>query len=232
MQRGVGESKVARVGNARPARALRERNGENKSLRICMHCSTAFMQEGRGRPRKYCPTCIPSGPSASTAANWRRLNPESVENHNAARRLYVRSRPCSECVSLFVPPRRDVKTCSDECRKARAKRLAHERHLRDPSVARARWRSVGNHKRALLLRSRPHDLSPADKRALLVAAADCPLCGIAMTDSRGPDQKHLDHILPVAVGGCDLRSNVRVICRTCNRARPLDGSDLLAQAAA
>ena len=47
-----------------------------------------------------------------------------------------------------------------------------------------------------------------------------------MTLEAGPRQKHLDHIVAIAIGGTHTRGNVRVICATCNLARPHDGSDL------
>jgi 5-methylcytosine-specific restriction endonuclease McrA len=48
-----------------------------------------------------------------------------------------------------------------------------------------------------------------------------------MTDeSNQPNSKHLDHIIPVVMGGTHTMGNVRIICRTCNLSRPKDGSDL------
>lgn len=41
-----------------------------------------------------------------------------------------------------------------------------------------------------------------------------------------PNSKQLDHILPLNIGGTHTVGNVRIICRTCNLARPKDGSDL------
>lgn len=48
----------------------------------------------------------------------------------------------------------------------------------------------------------------------------CPLCG------ERAKTKHLDHIIPINIGGTHTRGNVRVICAKCNLSRPHDGSDL------
>lgn len=49
----------------------------------------------------------------------------------------------------------------------------------------------------------------------------CELCGKTLLADR-----HLDHVLPLFVGGKHLRNNVRYICCSCNLHRPKDGSDL------
>jgi 5-methylcytosine-specific restriction endonuclease McrA len=54
----------------------------------------------------------------------------------------------------------------------------------------------------------------------------CPLCSVRMTEEpKLPASKELDHIVPLNAGGTHTIGNVRIICRTCNRNRPLDGSD-------
>ena len=73
------------------------------------------------------------------------------------------------------------------------------------------------------------DLTKRQVRDLLLAATNCPMpgCGVIMVDKPFlPASKELDHRVPIAAGGTHTLSNVRIICRKCNRARPLDGSDL------
>lgn len=54
----------------------------------------------------------------------------------------------------------------------------------------------------------------------------CKICGIFLTGKPGkPNSKQLDHIIPINIGGTHTHGNVRIICRTCNLARPKDGSD-------
>jgi len=47
----------------------------------------------------------------------------------------------------------------------------------------------------------------------------CANCGIGLTthDKNLPTHAELDHIVPVALGGRDERSNYQWLCRTCNR---------------
>lgn len=57
-------------------------------------------------------------------------------------------------------------------------------------------------------------------------ARACPLCGVRLTSGLGkPNSKHLDHIIPLAIGGTHTHGNVRIVCRDCNLRRPKDGSD-------
>lgn len=59
------------------------------------------------------------------------------------------------------------------------------------------------------------------------AAHDCPICGVEMTDdARRTTSKELDHIIPLVAGGAHTRDNARIVCKSCNAARPLDLSDV------
>jgi len=48
----------------------------------------------------------------------------------------------------------------------------------------------------------------------------------AMCKTRLNDEKHLDHIVPLAMGGTHTKANVRVVCKPCNLGRPKDGRDV------
>jgi hypothetical protein len=77
-----------------------------------------------------------------------------------------------------------------------------------------------------LRRSAVSDITPGQELAMRLKARTCPLCGIAMTSKLGqPNSKHLDHVVPLAIGGTHTHGNVRIVCRTCNLKRPKDGSD-------
>lgn len=55
----------------------------------------------------------------------------------------------------------------------------------------------------------------------------CKICGCEMNEIKFHSQsKHLDHIVPLSVGGMHTINNVRFICRKCNLSRPKDGSDI------
>jgi hypothetical protein len=55
----------------------------------------------------------------------------------------------------------------------------------------------------------------------------CPLCGCKLSDEEGDNKYHLDHIIPINIGGKHIKENVRFTCRKCNLTRPKDGSDIL-----
>jgi hypothetical protein len=51
-----------------------ENGPEGTDKRVCAACSAPLApQTGRGRPRKWCPGCVPRGRAGVKA--WRRLNP-------------------------------------------------------------------------------------------------------------------------------------------------------------
>jgi hypothetical protein len=98
-----------------------------------------------------------------------------------------------------------------------------KRQKRQRTRANRDWRHKNGKRRT---RTRITDLSTVDILLLLSARTYCPLCRKRMTD-HGPHKKHLDHIVPIAIGGTHTHGNVRVICATCNLSRPYDGSDLV-----
>lgn len=56
----------------------------------------------------------------------------------------------------------------------------------------------------------------------------CPLCGCEMNEIKNhPQEKTLEHIIPLNVGGTHTMDNVMYDCRKCNLSRPKDGSDLI-----
>jgi hypothetical protein len=94
---------------------------------------------------------------------------------------------------------------------------------KDPDRERARLR-LKSHRRHD--RERLTDITPEYEMALRVKAKRCPLCDVKMLDEPYlPASKELDHIVPQGAGGTHTVGNVRIICRTCNLARPWDGSD-------
>jgi hypothetical protein len=191
--------------------------GEKECERIqtCSACGTEFAQPvRRGRPRKFCSDCVPSGTGADAIRAWRLANPDRVTGYNEQRRssyvpvLYTeRDKKCSRCGDVFRCEAGAITWVCQVCKSAAAtaRKQARRRTLRD----------------------RPSDLSGADVAAMKASANVCPLCDSPMSNQVGhPRKKHLDHIVPVSVGGTHTRDNVRVICATCNLRRPHDGSDL------
>lgn len=72
------------------------------------------------------------------------------------------------------------------------------------------------------------DITPEQELAMRHKTRKCPLCRVFMTGKPGrPNSKHLDHIVPLGIGGTHTHGNVRIICATCNLKRPKDGSDYI-----
>lgn len=52
----------------------------------------------------------------------------------------------------------------------------------------------------------------------------CEICGKKF---KTDDKKHLDHIIPLNIGGTHTRNNVRYVHAKCNLQRPKNGSDII-----
>lgn len=66
---------------------------------VCGGCGGPFEQSGRGRPRKFCPSCSPADPVAATAA-WRKRTGYS-ERRSAERFAARPERECGICGEPF-----------------------------------------------------------------------------------------------------------------------------------
>lgn len=77
-------------------------------------------------------------------------------------------------------------------------------------------------------RKKKTDITRRWLMALYETAIMCPLCSCELNDDGSiyPNGKHLDHTVPLNVGGMHIKSNVRVVCFKCNTSRPKDGSDI------
>lgn len=115
--------------------------------------------------------------------------------------------------------------CARPCSKGR-RYCGHCRHARwpgDPERAKARQRAKTHLRKTV---GRQTDITLDYEQALRRKARRCPLCQVRMTGKPYlPTSKELDHIVPLNAGGTHTVGNVRIICRTCNLARPKDGSD-------
>lgn len=121
------------------------------------------------------------------------------------------TRNCVVCDTPFVPRNRRVVACSTPCSRRRHNRNDdYHRHKRKLRRSVTRWT----------------DITPAQEATMYRRTRKCKLCSCWMTNRHGrPNSKHLDHIVPLGVGGTHTHGNVRIICRTCNLRRPKDGSD-------
>lgn len=134
---------------------------------------------------------------------------------------------CGYCVKPFLSVRRSngiwTQTCSMSC--ARHLRLRQEGKLPGHGAARAKARHRAKvHRRKTI--GRYTDVTPAYEQSMREQAKQCQICRVQLIAAPyQPASKELDHIVPLNVGGTHTIGNVRIICRSCNLARPLDGSD-------
>jgi len=81
-------------------------------------------------------------------------------------------------------------------------------------------RNRKNKLRALSVNS---DITNTYLAELLKNSLKCPICGSKYINK---SDKHIDHIIPISVGGEHCKDNIRVICKRCNLTRPKDGRDI------
>ncbi len=175
------------------------------------------------------PNSLPEG--QGVCKSCRREKPQPYKSRE--------SRNCPVCGAQFqVLPRRTQRACSQACSRRLpgpcddCGELTTRGHNKEgrfcEGCAQARRRAktrAKNHQRRMA--GRTSDITAAYERRLRAKARRCPLCSVRLTNRPDlPNSKHLDHIVPVVIGGTNTIGNVRIICRTCNLTRPKDGSDL------
>lgn len=173
--------------------------------RRCRACRRARS----GRTPGVCTHCGGPAPKNRRTCSEACARARRAEGARKLSALSVRPGPCDKCgVTTTRSGNQNGRYCQP-C--ADALRAAH-------------WVNK-NHRRRLQMADT--DITPEFIRALRAGTTTCPLCAVELTDEPGrPNTRHLDHVVPLAIGGTHTRDNVRVICRTCNLKRPCDGSDL------
>lgn len=122
---------------------------------------------------------------------------------------------CQPCAAARLQASRDATRTPESRARHRARVKADPERL---ELYRARRRNVTTMRRRA--KSRFTDITPEFdrqlRRAEVCAICGCPTNGVV----------HVDHIVPLNVGGTHTRDNVRATCEACNLARPKDGSDV------
>lgn len=134
---------------------------------------------------------------------------------------------CAHCSAPYSSVRRSdgrwTRCCGKRC--AQLLRSRESGRRLGPATRRASWRAK-NHRRRTQGRVGFDVVTASFEQALRVRARRCPMCAVLMTSYPFlPNSKELDHIVPLNTGGTHTVGNVRIICRSCNLARPKDGSD-------
>lgn len=185
----------------------------------CKRCDNARSKAYYHKPKfRNCLYC--SKPSIAGPQGGRFCTPICADLHSWERRNPPLSiLTCAECGNPWARTTGSTALCcSLRCKQARSRRQARElerrtRRNRHHSLARRAATTAG-------------DVTAHHIAELLRRRHQCPLCGTRMTNRHGhPHSKHIDHIMPLCVGGTHTIGNLRVICRTCNLQRPTDGSD-------
>ena len=81
-----------------------------------------------------------------------------------------------------------------------------------------------NRKNKLRASSKNSDIDNKYLLEILEKSIKCPLCKNLY---KNKTDKHIDHIIPISIGGEHKKSNIRVICKKCNLTRPKDGRDII-----
>lgn len=84
-------------------------------------------------------------------------------------------------------------------------------------------RSISRVKRRSRIKSFDTDITAEFLTNLWEETHTCEVCEKELIDKK---DAHLDHIVPLCIGGEHMSYNVRYICSQCNLKRPKDGSDL------
>jgi hypothetical protein len=149
---------------------------------------------------------------------WRADNVDKVARYNADRRSGIREvgipTHCVVCGAAIV---KYAVTREPVCRRSSC------RDTRCDSGGLA----ARNLRRRMKRRRGGPRPSTAELRALKRATRSCSLCGCRLTDALGPRKGVVDHIVPLAAGGSNHITNLRMICHDCNSHRPHDASDVV-----
>lgn len=104
------------------------------------------------------------------------------------------------------------RTCRGEFTQPVMERAQYQRRTCDDCKAAAaeRYRNRGHN---------PHSAIPHTLRLAMIAERGpvCPCCLNPWNDAVDPPE--IDHVVPLLLGGTRDRSNLRVICRRCNRGK-------------
>jgi len=101
-----------------------------------------------------------------------------------------------------------------ECNRDRNRNSGRKENMTPEAYARYKERvNLHDHKRQAQKLGGGGELSPRIKRTLYEAQkGQCVYCRISLDDVT----PHLDHIMPLALGGSNTDDNVQLLCATCN----------------
>lgn len=117
----------------------------------------------------------------------------------------------------------DKRTNYRQLHKEKMQQQQREAYRENPE----RWKNGVSKRRAI---KKVTDITTEWLRRLYQETDNCPICNIELDKikcNNYPNGSHLDHIIPLNVGGLHMMNNVRIICFKCNMKRPRDGRDVI-----
>ena len=97
----------------------------------------------------------------------------------------------------------------------------YKKYYRKTDIGRAAENNNVHRRRA---KYKGSDISSKFRIELERNTTHCEICGRKF---KADDIKHLDHIIPINIGGLHIKSNVRYVHAKCNLQRPKNGSDII-----
>lgn len=171
----------------------------------------AVIEAKRTASIAVCPICV---------ATYRRKQRQQKTCSRECSHIFRRGRPCytrkmalqaSVCqdCGVSVMSLRSRLRC-DRCAKRHTKKQDKKR-LGKCGIDRARKRGL------------PRDYSVTSIRVFMRDGWRCQLCGVStprrLRGKQSPQSPEVDHIIPIAMGGGHVWSNVQTACRACNAAK-------------
>lgn len=150
---------------------------------------------------------------------------------------------CKECIKLYrFKNKEKIKNYNKEYELKRAeKRKKYDReyakkNIKKRNIQKKNWKKTEKGKIAVInlhhkrrTKYKETDITSEWLLSFKKEAIHCSLCSCKLEEIKTshPRKKHLDHVVPLNVGGTHTMDNVRYLCQTCNLQRPKDGRDLL-----
>lgn len=164
-------------------------------LKRCTKCNqtlpwNAFRMRGK-RPRSWCRAC-----EASDAKQYRQHNPEKFKE--TKRKYYVANRD----------------RLVQECRERHQKNLERDRELcRQWAKNNPEQNRMRGHRRRARIASNGGDITAREWEEVKQRFGNrCLCCGLS--ESERP--LTMDHVIPIAMGGKHVASNLQPLCKPCN----------------
>lgn len=190
-------------------------------MKMCWKCNVVQGLEvfGKDSNRKdgknpQCKSCV-----RASSAQYRALNPEK---RKATCSIYreKNTEKCREAARSWYEADKDL---------ARAKKRAYDaRNNEQARARRAKWRSSNKEATALIKRARtsaPGSHSGEDiQRIRLLQRNRCAHCAVSIVDLY-----HVDHIVPIKLGGSNDTHNIQLLCPPCNLSKGAKHPILFAQ---